>query len=149
MYLTTSTQMYVTVRSARHPAPTVHYKQCADNQNVSFLPAITSTSTRMHGEFLRHLFLQAHRETEAHFNATGIPSQRNQSDSFRSPSPPRSLFRDRPKASYLVPTSFLAMAVAALPVRSRLPRRSAAPFHAKGAMADRNQCCSCSRRAFP
>jgi len=32
---------------------------------------------------LRLLFLQAHRETEAHFNATGIPSQRNQSDSFR------------------------------------------------------------------
>ena len=25
----------------------------------------------------------AHRETEAHFTATGMPSQRNQSDSFR------------------------------------------------------------------
>ena len=37
----------------------------------------------MHGEFLRVLFLQAHRETEAHFTATGMPSQRNQSDSFR------------------------------------------------------------------
>jgi hypothetical protein len=37
----------------------------------------------MHGEFLRLLFLQAHRETEAHFTATGIPSQCNQSDSFR------------------------------------------------------------------
>ena len=55
----------------------------ADNQNISFLPAITSTSTRMHGKFLRLLFLQAHRETEAHFTATGMPSQRNQSDSFR------------------------------------------------------------------
>jgi hypothetical protein len=43
----------------------------------------TRTSTRMHGEFLRLLFLQAHRETEAHFNATGMPSQGNQSDSFR------------------------------------------------------------------
>ena len=32
----------------------------ANNQNISFLPAITSTSTRMHGEFLRLLFLQAH-----------------------------------------------------------------------------------------
>jgi hypothetical protein len=44
-----------------------------------------STSTRMHGEFLRLLFLQAHRETEAaaHFTAAGMPSQRNQSDSFR------------------------------------------------------------------
>ena len=28
-------------------------------------------------------FLQAHRETEAHFTANGMPSQRNQSDSFR------------------------------------------------------------------
>jgi hypothetical protein len=37
----------------------------------------------MHGEFLRLLFLQAHRETEAHFTATGMPSQRHQSDSFR------------------------------------------------------------------
>ena len=37
----------------------------------------------MHGEFLRLLFLQAHRETEAHFTAAGMSSQRNQSDSFR------------------------------------------------------------------
>ena len=35
----------------------------------------------MHGEFLR-LFLQAHRETEAHFTTNGVPSQRNQSDSL-------------------------------------------------------------------
>jgi hypothetical protein len=54
-----------------------------NNQNISFLPAITSTFTRMHGEFLRLLYLQAHRETEAHFTATGVPSQRNQSDSLR------------------------------------------------------------------
>jgi hypothetical protein len=58
-------------------------QQYADNQNISFLPAIMSTSTRMHGEFLRLLFLQAHRETEAHFTAAGMSSQRNQSDSFR------------------------------------------------------------------
>jgi hypothetical protein len=58
-------------------------QQYPDNQNISFLPAIMSTSTRMHGEFLRLLFLQAHRETEAHFTAAGMPSQRNQSDSFR------------------------------------------------------------------
>jgi hypothetical protein len=32
-------------------------QQYADNQNISFLPAIASTSTRMHGEFLRLLFL--------------------------------------------------------------------------------------------
>ena len=49
-----------------------HY---ADNQNISFLPSIMTTSSRMHGEFLRLLFLQAHRETTAHFNATGLPSQ--------------------------------------------------------------------------
>jgi len=36
----------------------------------------------MHGEFLRLVFRQAHQETEAHFTASGIPSQRNQSDSF-------------------------------------------------------------------
>jgi hypothetical protein len=58
-------------------------QQYADNQNISFLPAIVSTSTRMHGEFLRLHFLQAHRETEAHFTAAGMSSQRNLSDSFR------------------------------------------------------------------
>jgi len=60
-------------------------QEYADNQNISFLPAITSTSTRMHGEFASSFstVLQAHRETEAHFTATGVPSQRNQSDSFR------------------------------------------------------------------
>ncbi len=58
-------------------------RQYADNQDISFLPAIVSTSTRMHGEFLHLLFLQAHRETEAHFTAAGMSSQRNQSDSFR------------------------------------------------------------------
>ena len=38
-----------------------YQQQYADNQNISFFPAIVSTSTRMHGEFLRLLFLQAHR----------------------------------------------------------------------------------------
>jgi hypothetical protein len=56
-------------------------QQYADNQDISFLPAIVSTGTRMPGEFLHLLFLQAHRETEAHFTTTGMPSQRNQSDS--------------------------------------------------------------------
>ena len=36
----------------------------------------------MHGEFLRLLCLQAHRETEVHFTATGMPSQRNQLDTL-------------------------------------------------------------------
>jgi hypothetical protein len=57
------------------------YRQLyADNQNISFLPAIMTASSRMHGEFLRLLFLQAHREIAAHFNATGLPSQQNRSD---------------------------------------------------------------------
>jgi hypothetical protein len=37
----------------------------------------------MHGEFLRLLFLQAHRETEAHFTATGMSSQTNNSEALR------------------------------------------------------------------
>ena len=37
----------------------------------------------MHGEFSRLLFLQAHQETEAHFTAAGMPSQRNHADMFR------------------------------------------------------------------
>ena len=52
-------------------------QQYADNQNISFLPAIMTTSSCIHGEFLRLLFLQAHRETTAHFIATGLPSQQN------------------------------------------------------------------------
>jgi hypothetical protein len=60
-------------------------QQYDDTQNISFLPAIVTTSTRMHGDFLRVLFLQVRRETraEAHFTATGMPSKRNQSDSIR------------------------------------------------------------------
>ena len=52
----------------------------ADNQNISFLTAIMTTSSRIHGEFLRLLFLQAHRETTAHFHATGLPWQQHRSD---------------------------------------------------------------------
>ena len=61
-----------------------YQQQYADNQNISFLPAIVSTSTRMHGEFLRLLFLQAHRETEAHslpLECHRKPTTRKHSDS--------------------------------------------------------------------
>jgi hypothetical protein len=51
-----------------------YQQQYADKQNISFLPAIVSTSTHMHGEFLRLLFLQSHWEIEAHFTATGMSS---------------------------------------------------------------------------
>jgi hypothetical protein len=39
---------------------------------VSFMPAIASTSVRLHGEFVRLLFLQAHRETDRFFAASGV-----------------------------------------------------------------------------
>ena len=45
-------------------------QQYADNQNTSFLPAIVSTSTRMHGEFLRLFFLQAHRDVHGRLSRT-------------------------------------------------------------------------------
>ena len=63
----------VLLRSANLP-------DIGNNQNISFLPAIMTTSSHIHGEFLRLLFLQAHRETTAHFHATGLPSQQNRSD---------------------------------------------------------------------
>jgi hypothetical protein len=63
------------LRIAAQRKITAYQQQYADNQNISFLPAIVSTSTRMHGEFLRLLFLQAHQETEAHFTAVGMLSQ--------------------------------------------------------------------------
>ena len=60
-----------------------YQQQYADNQNISFLPAIVSTSTRMHGKFLRLLFLQDHLETEAHFTAIGMSSQHINTEALR------------------------------------------------------------------
>jgi hypothetical protein len=57
----------VTLCLAAHRKINNYRQQYVDNQNISFLPAIMSTSTCMHGEFLRLFFLQAHRETESHF----------------------------------------------------------------------------------
>ena len=39
---------------------------------ISFMPAIASTSVRLHSEFVRLLFLQAHRETRRFFAASGV-----------------------------------------------------------------------------
>jgi hypothetical protein len=39
---------------------------------VSFMTAIPSTSDRLHSEFVRLLFLQAHRETDHFFAASGV-----------------------------------------------------------------------------
>ena len=38
------------------------------------MPAIASTSGRLHSEFIRILFLQAHRETDRFFPASGVLS---------------------------------------------------------------------------
>ena len=51
------------LRMAAQRKINTYRQQYADNQNISFLPAIMTTSSRMHGELLRLLFLQAHRET--------------------------------------------------------------------------------------
>ena len=71
------------LRLAAHRKINSYRQQFADNQNISFLPVMMTTSSRMHGEFLRLLLLLVHRETEAHFIATGMPSQSNNSDMFR------------------------------------------------------------------
>ncbi len=39
---------------------------------VSFMSVIVSTSGRLHSEFVRLLFLQAHRETDRFFAASGV-----------------------------------------------------------------------------
>ncbi len=39
---------------------------------VSFMPAITSTSGRLHNEFVRLLFLQVHRENDRFFAVSGV-----------------------------------------------------------------------------
>ncbi len=41
---------------------------------VSFMHSIASTSDRLHSEFVRLLFLQAHRETDRFFAASGVLS---------------------------------------------------------------------------
>ena len=39
---------------------------------ISFMPDIPSTSDRLHSEFIRLLFLQAHCETDLFFAASGV-----------------------------------------------------------------------------
>jgi hypothetical protein len=72
--------LYAPLRLAAQHKVNGYRQQYTDNPNISFLPAIMTTSSRMHGEFLRLLFLQVHRETTAHFIATGLLSQQNRSD---------------------------------------------------------------------
>ena len=42
--------------------------------DVAFMPAISSTSGRLHSEFIRILFSQTHRETDRFFAVSGVPS---------------------------------------------------------------------------
>ncbi len=49
---------------------------------VSFMPPIPSTSGRLHSEFVRLLFLQAHRETDRFFAASGVQSAQSTSGGF-------------------------------------------------------------------
>ncbi len=39
---------------------------------ISFMCAIPSTSGRLHGEFVRLIFLQTHRETDRFLTASGV-----------------------------------------------------------------------------
>jgi hypothetical protein len=43
---------------------------------------IASTSDRLHGEFVRLLFLQSHRETDRFFEASGVQSGQSTSGQF-------------------------------------------------------------------
>ena len=49
---------------------------------VLFMLAIASTSGRLHSEFVRLLFLQAHRETDRFFAASGVQSAETTSGMF-------------------------------------------------------------------
>ena len=68
-------------RSLNEAAADKILKYRADYNNnpphaVVFMPAIASTSGRLHSEFIRLLFLQAHRETDRFFAASGVqPAQ--------------------------------------------------------------------------
>jgi hypothetical protein len=49
---------------------------------ISFMPAMASTSGRLHSEFIRILFLQAHRETDRFFAASGVQSAQSNMGAF-------------------------------------------------------------------
>ena len=51
-------------------------------KTVSFMTAIASTSGRLHSEFVRLLFLQAHRETDRFFAASGVQLAQTDRDQY-------------------------------------------------------------------
>ena len=74
-------------RSLNEAAADKIQKHRADYNNnppnaVSFMPAIASTSGRLHSEFIRLLFLQAHRETDRFFAASGVHLAQQTSGGF-------------------------------------------------------------------
>ena len=79
---------FVTIdRSLNEDATDKIRKYRADYNNnspntVSFIPAIASTSARLHSEFIRLLFLQAHRETDLFFSASGVQIAQSNSGLF-------------------------------------------------------------------
>ena len=48
-----------------------HYRQDYNQQDMAFLPLITSTSGRLHGEFVRLLYFLAHKRATDFFAAIG------------------------------------------------------------------------------
>ena len=50
--------------------------------SVAVMPTIASTSGRLHSEFVRLLFLQAHRETDRFFAASGVQQAQSTSGQF-------------------------------------------------------------------
>jgi hypothetical protein len=64
-------------RSLNESTPDKIRKYRADYNNnpptaICFMPAIANTSGRLHSEFVRLLLLQAHRETDRFFAASGV-----------------------------------------------------------------------------
>jgi hypothetical protein len=61
--------------------------RAADNNrpsnSISFMPAVATTSGRLHCELVRILFLQAHRETDRFFAASGVEHAQHNQDQFR------------------------------------------------------------------
>ncbi len=68
----------VIIKSMTHTLPTSNNPPIA----VSFIPAIPSTSGRLHSELIRLLFLQSHRETDRFFEASGVPLPQSTSGGF-------------------------------------------------------------------
>ena len=74
-------------KSLNDAAPDKIRKYRADYNNhppsvVSFMPGMTSTSGRLHSEFIRLLFLQTHRETDRFFPASGVQLAQSTSGFF-------------------------------------------------------------------